>query len=102
MTLNVPRRFPAILLCALGAAALFCPRAGAQAPQKPNVLFIAVDDLNDWTGSLGGHPQARTPNLDRLAGRGVLFTRAYCAAPACNPSRTALLCGVRPSTSGSR
>ena len=45
---------------------------------KPNVLFIAIDDLNDWIGALGGHPQARTPNLDRLAKRGVLFTRAYC------------------------
>lgn len=64
------------------------------------MLFIAVDDLNDWIGALGGHPQARTPNLDRLAARGVLFTRAYCSAPACNPSRASLLTGVRPSTSG--
>ena len=68
--------------------------------QRPNVLFIAVDDLNDWVGVLGGHPQARTPNIDRLARRGVLFTHAYCAAPACNPSRVALLTGIRPSTSG--
>ena len=67
---------------------------------KPNVLFIAVDDLNDWIGCLGGHPDARTPNIDRLAARGVLFTRAYCAAPACNPSRVALMTGIRPSTSG--
>lgn len=68
--------------------------------KKPNVLFIAVDDLNDWIGVLGKHPQARTPNLDRLAKKSLLFTRAYCAAPACNPSRTALLTGLRPSTSG--
>jgi arylsulfatase A-like enzyme len=74
--------------------------AAPQAAPKPNVLFIAVDDLNDWIGALGGHPGAKTPNLDRLAARGVLFTRAYCAAPACNPSRAALLTGVRPSTSG--
>ena len=67
---------------------------------KPNVLFIAIDDLNDWIGALGGHPQARTPNLDRLAKRGVLFTRAYCAAPSCNPSRAALMTGILPSTSG--
>ncbi len=68
--------------------------------QGPNVLFIGIDDLNDWIGPLGGHPQARTPNLDRLAERGVTFTRAYCQAPACNPSRTSLMTGLRPSTSG--
>ena len=67
---------------------------------KPNVLFIAIDDLNDWIGCMGGHPQARTPNLDRLAKRGVLFTRAYCAAPSCNPSRASLTTGILPSTSG--
>lgn len=67
---------------------------------RPNVLFIAVDDLNDWIGCLGGHPDTKTPNLDRLAARGMSFTRAYCAAPACNPSRAALLTGRRPSTSG--
>ena len=67
---------------------------------KPNVLFIAIDDLNDWIGALGGHPQARTPNLDRLAKRGVLFTRAYCSAPSCNPSRASLMTGILPSTSG--
>ncbi len=67
---------------------------------RPNVLFIAVDDLNDWIGCLGGHPDCRSPNIDRLAKRGVLFTRSYCAAPACNPSRAALMTGRRPSTSG--
>ena len=67
---------------------------------KPNVLFIAIDDLNDWTGYLGGYPGVKTENLDRLAQRGVFFTRAYCSAPACNPSRASLLCGKRPSTSG--
>jgi len=71
-----------------------------RAAEKPNALFIAVDDLNDWTGVLGGYPGIETPNLDRLANRGVLFTRAYCSAPACNPSRASLLTGVRPSTSG--
>jgi len=74
---------------------------GARAAQdRPNVLFIAVDDLNDWIGCLGGHPQSRTPNFDRLARRGTLFTRAYCTAPACNPSRKSLLLGLRPSTTG--
>ncbi|UCD29564.1 MAG: sulfatase, partial [Planctomycetota bacterium] len=67
---------------------------------RPNVLFIAIDDLNDWVGVMGGHPEVKTPNIDRLAGRGVLFTRAYCSAPACNPSRASLLTGLRPSTTG--
>ncbi|MEC9093962.1 MAG: sulfatase [Planctomycetota bacterium] len=68
--------------------------------QKPNVVFIAVDDLNDWIGCLGGHPQAQTPNMDRLARRGVLFTNAHCAAPACNPSRAAVFSGRKPQVTG--
>ena len=68
--------------------------------EKPNVLFIAIDDLNDWIGKLGGHPQSVTPNIDRLADRGVLFTSAHCAAPACNPSRAALMTGIAPHRSG--
>jgi len=75
------------------------PLVGAQ-QRRPNVLFLAVDDLNDWVGCLGGHPLARTPNLDRLASRGVLFTNAHCNAPLCNPSRASLMTGIRPSTSG--
>ena len=84
------------------AAALYAFALGrcAQKAAPPNILFIAIDDLNDWIGCLGGHPDTKTPNLDRLASRGVLFTNAYCAAPACNPSRAALMTGVRPSTSG--
>jgi len=70
------------------------------ARQRPNVLFIAVDDLNDWVGCLGGHPQARTPHIDALAEEGVLFEQAHCAAPLCSPSRTALMMGLRPSTTG--
>ncbi len=69
-------------------------------PAPLNVLFIAIDDLNDWVGCLGGHPDVKTPNLDRLAGRGIVFTHTYCAAPACNPSRAALMTGVLPSRSG--
>src|SRR5947209_14643872 len=67
---------------------------------KPNVLFIAIDDQNDWVGCLGGHPQAKTPNIDRLARRGTLFTNAHCQAPLCNPSRSSLLTGLRPSSTG--
>jgi arylsulfatase A-like enzyme len=72
----------------------------ARAADKPNVLFVAVDDLNDWVGCLGGHPQVKTPHVDRLARRGTLFTCAHCQAPLCNPSRTSLLTGLRPSTTG--
>ena len=71
--------------------------AGAKTA-RPNVLFIAVDDLNDWIGCLGGHPQAKTPNIDRLASRGMLFEQAYCSAPLCNPSRMATMTGLRSST----
>ena len=66
------------------------------AAEKPNVLFIPVDDLNHWVGHLGRNKQTKTPNLDRLAKMGVTFTNAHCAAPICNPSRTALLSGMRP------
>ena len=68
--------------------------------KHPNVLFIAIDDLNDWVGYLGGHPQVRTPNIDRLVKSGIGFTKAYTVAPLCNPSRVALLTGLYPSSSG--
>lgn len=68
--------------------------------REPNILFISVDDLNDWIGCLGGHPQAETPNIDRLAKSGTLFTNAHCPAPACNPSRTAIMTGISPHRSG--
>ena len=70
------------------------------AEQRPNVLFIAVDDLNHWIGHFGRNKQTKTPNLDRLAAMGVSFTNAQCAAPVCNPSRAALLSGKRPGTTG--
>ena len=67
---------------------------------QPNILLIAVDDLNHWVNHLNRNHQTITPNIDRLAARGVTFTRAYTASPVCNPSRTAFLTGMRPSTSG--
>ncbi len=79
---------------------LLCGLAAAADAAQPNVLFIAVDDLNHWVGYLGRNPQTSTPNIDRMASRGVRFTRSYCAAPVCNPSRAALMSGLRPSTSG--
>jgi arylsulfatase A-like enzyme len=65
-----------------------------------NVLFMAIDDLNDWVGCLGGHPDTKTPNMDRLAARGMNFASAHSAAPVCNPSRASLMTGILPSTSG--
>ena len=73
---------------------------GAHKGERPNVLFIAVDDLNDWIGVLGGHPQAKTPHMDELASRGVLFSNAHCQSPVCNPSRASLMTSLYPSTSG--
>ncbi len=82
----------------------FCLSATSLAPAaelpRPNVLFIIVDDLNDWVGSWGGHPQVKTPNLDRLAKRGIVFTQAHCAAPLCNPSRAAVFSGRHPFQTG--
>ncbi|MCG8306770.1 MAG: sulfatase [Cytophagales bacterium] len=68
--------------------------------EKPNVLFIAIDDLNDWLGCMNGHPNALTPNMDKLASQGVLFTNAHCQAPLCGPSRASLMTGLRPSSTG--
>ena len=67
---------------------------------RPNVLFLALDDLNDWVGCLNGHPDVKTPNIDRLAERGILFTNAQCTSPICGPSRSAVLTGMRPETTG--
>ena len=82
------------------AATSVLSHAASSDARKPNILFIAIDDMNDWTGFLGGHAQAKTPNMDRLAQRGVNFTNAHCAAPGCSPSRNALLFGREPFHSG--
>ena len=76
------------------------PSTASPTSRHWNVLMIAVDDLNDWIGPLGGHPQAQTPNLDRLARHAVSFQNAHCQAPICNPSRASLLTGTLPSNSG--
>ncbi len=82
------------------ASALAGGAMAATPAARPNVLFLAIDDQNDWVGCLKGHPQARTPNLDRLARCGTLFTNAHVQSPVCNPSRASLLTGLRPSTTG--
>jgi len=100
---NVWCNFPKIALVVFAASVLLS--ACGQSPsikqgEKPNVLFIAVDDLNDWTGYLGTNPQSRTPNIDKLANDGIYFTHAYTAAPSCNPSRVSVLTGLPPTTTG--
>jgi arylsulfatase A-like enzyme len=72
----------------------------AVAPEHPNVLFIAVDDLNTWLGCLSGYSNTKTPHMDKLASQGVLFSNAHCQAPLCGPSRASLMSGLRPSTTG--
>ena len=73
----------------------------AQPAPPPNVLMISVDDLNDYVGHLGGYAgEIHTPNIDRLAARGVAFTNAHVQAPLCGPSRASVMTGLRPSTTG--
>ena len=75
-------------------------KANDSAQKQPNVLFIAVDDLNTWLGCLNGYSNTKTPNMDKLASQGVLFSNAHCQAPLCGPSRASIMSGLRPSTTG--
>ena len=95
------RCFQVMLAALLLFVGTGCKTSVRQAADPPNVLFIAVDDLNDWVGYLGGNAQSHTPNIDALAEQGFAFRYAYCPAPACGPSRTALMYGIAPHKSGS-
>ena len=88
-------RFLPLVSVIVGIA--FQPSAVAE---RPNVLMIAIDDLNDWVEPLGGHPDVKTPFMKELAERGTTFTNAHCQAPLCNPSRTSIMSGLRPTTTG--
>lgn len=106
--MNSRTRFAALLACPLiviTATAAETPSAGAPAAgpawTTPNVLMICIDDLNDWTGFLGGHPEALTPHMDALAMRGRSFANAHCAVPVCSASRVSVMSGVAATTHGS-
>ncbi|GAB5559720.1 MAG: hypothetical protein SynsKO_13670 [Synoicihabitans sp.] len=89
---------PLLMLIGLSPIIAF---ASESAGPPPNVLFVAIDDLNDWITPFGGHSQAITPNLEAFADRGaMIFQNAHCAGPVCGPSRSALLSGFLPSTTG--
>lgn len=91
---------PRLLLLLLTVLSLGRAAAAAPAPTRPDILFLAVDDLNDWITLLDPSAPIPTPHLQRLARRGLSFTRAYAASPACNPSRAAVLLGRAPSSTG--
>ncbi len=86
----------ACYLLVFGIQIVFLSAHASADEKRPNVLMIAIDDLNDWVGFLGGHPQTKTPNLDRLAAQSMVFENAQCPGVACNPSRSALLSGIAP------
>ena len=88
---------PPILVCLIAALTPICDASPAT---RPDLVFIIVDDLNDWIGAMQGHPQSVTPHMDALARRGVLFTNAHCNAPQCTPSRRSLLDGLYPKSTG--
>jgi len=75
-------------------------QSAASDESHPNILFIAIDDMNDWVGFLNTHPQVQTPHIDALAAQGVSFTNAHAPAPICGPSRTAIMSGLWPTSTG--
>jgi arylsulfatase A-like enzyme len=93
--------FTLATLCLLGSCAAASNRMEEKEirfSRPPNIVLLTLDDANNWIGAWGG--QAKTPNIDRLASQGRMFYNAHCVAPLCNPSRTALLTGQRPETTG--
>jgi len=88
------------ILFALSAIVILASACTQEEDKQPNVLFMSIDDLNDWTGTFGGHPQAITPHLDQLCEEGIVFSNAHCSQAVCTASRNSLLSGIHPSTSG--
>ncbi len=94
------RHFIKTMGCSAAAVAMGCNASKMKPVKKPNILFISIDDMNDGISLFGKNRPFQTPNIEALAKRGVFFTNAFCASPACNPSRTATLTGLRPHKSG--
>ncbi len=94
--IHFSRIFSYLFICAIFVAFSACVEKKEQPAEKPNVVFIIVDDLNDYEGAFGGHPQVKTPNIDKLAKSGVVFTNAHSNCPVCAPSRNSLFTGVYP------
>lgn len=86
------------LCCSVMTVAATCCQT--MAAERPNVILIICDDLNDYVEGFGGHPQTKTPNMARLAASGVSFTQAHCNIPICGPSRASLFTGIYPHNSG--
>ncbi|HUT92955.1 MAG TPA: sulfatase-like hydrolase/transferase [Thermoguttaceae bacterium] len=89
-----------LLTALLPASPAALNAAGAPAKKPKDVLFIVIDDMNDWATLFDPANPIKTPHLKRLAARGAFFTRAYSAVPSCNPSRVAVLTGLLPTSSG--
>lgn len=86
--------------CMLAAARAIGSNVPNKSGHKPNVLMLAIDDLNSWVGAMRGHPNTKTPNIDRLAQQATTFTNAHAPAPLCGPSRASIMTGLLPSTTG--
>jgi len=98
--LKIPMKFHLLVPAFFLASCLIGASTDSVQAKPLNVLFIAIDDLNDWVGVYGGHPQAQTPHMDRLAKRGTTFLNAHCQAPICNPARVSMISGLLPSNTG--
>ena len=99
--MNLSRKTVIIIAaCFLACSFSACSQKSEEFHKQPNVVFIIVDDLNDYEGVFGGHPQAKTPNINKLAESGVTFTNAHSNCPVCSPSRNSLFTGVYPHESG--
>ena len=100
--MKITRRKFIIKIAILSGTVLLCQAliSCVDRPEKQNILFIAMDDQNDWIQCFGGHPQVKTPNIDKLAAMGTRFANAHCAVPICGPSRASLFTGTQPWNTG--